>query len=123
VRITVHLDTFDSADPSAYAILWLAPAEHKWSCEGHAGMHLPAWGMLEPADNGVRVTAPDVAHPLFVLDDFAYGSGQDPYEGASGEARWYRHAHHTPVTGHWHVQCVDTESTEPEHRLFADDAS
>lgn len=40
MRITLHLDTFDT-NPSAYAILWLDDASLKWSREAHAGLALP----------------------------------------------------------------------------------
>ncbi|WP_176049719.1 DUF3564 family protein [Burkholderia sp. BCC1644] len=123
MRITVHLDTFAHAGPAAYAIVWLDFDEYKWSCEGHDAMAMPSWGTLARAGNGIRLAAPDSDHPLIVLDDFLSANAKAPPTGASGIARWYRHAHHTQEAGRWHVQCIDTEQAEPEHRLFADDAS
>ncbi|RQZ38487.1 DUF3564 family protein [Burkholderia sp. Bp9090] len=122
MRITVHLDTFAHAGPSAYAIVWLDFDEQKWSCEGHYAMAMPSWGTLARTGDGIRLAVPDASRPLVVLDGFASGNAQAPTVGASGMARWYPHAHHAPDAGRWRVQCLDTEQAEPEHRLFADDA-
>ncbi|MDR8727952.1 DUF3564 family protein [Burkholderia pseudomultivorans] len=123
MRLTVHLDTFGHDTPSAYAIVWLDTGERKWSCEGHADMRLPGWGVLSTAGRDVRLAAPDAGHPLFVLAGFLEADGTPPATGAAGEARWCRHAHHAPTVGRWHLQCVDKTAVDAEHRLFADDES
>jgi len=44
MRITVHPDTVDRVDPSAYAILWLGTKSRKWSREGHGDWTCPNGG-------------------------------------------------------------------------------
>lgn len=118
MRITVHLDTFASADPAAYAILWIDTAERRWSREGHAGVELPAWGNVVCRDGATRVTSADDSHSLCVLEGLDLGAKHGPFEGETGAAHWYRHAHHSPVVGEWHVQCVDETAAPAEHELF-----
>ncbi|AOJ06209.1 DUF3564 domain-containing protein [Burkholderia mayonis] len=118
VRITIHLDTFASTDPASYAILWIDTAEHKWSREGHAGVELPEWGNIVCQSGTTRVTSADDTHSLCVLEGLDLGAKQRPFEGETGAARWYRHAHHAPIVGEWHVQCVDETVAPAEHELF-----
>jgi uncharacterized protein DUF3564 len=121
MRITVRLDAFNCADPSVYAILWLDVQTRKWSREGHAGIDLPEWGTLEPVGPNTRIDASHPAHALCVLKGLNLSSRCGPFEGESGLALWYRNAHHAPVAGQWHVQCVDSTASAPEHGVFADD--
>jgi uncharacterized protein DUF3564 len=121
MRITVHLDTFHCAVPSAYAILWLDLEARKWSREGHAGVELPEWGTLESAGTDTRITGQHAPQALCVLEGLDLSRRHAPFEGESGRALWYRHAHHAPVIGQWHVQCVDRTPSAPEHGVFADD--
>ena len=44
-----------------------------------------------------------------------------PFEGETGRAQWCSDAGKSLMTGHWHVQCVDNENTEPEDGIFAAD--
>ncbi|WP_438332926.1 DUF3564 domain-containing protein [Burkholderia pseudomallei] len=118
VRITVHLDTFASTDPAAYAILWIDTAERRWSREGHAGVELPAWGNVVCRGGTTRVTGADDPHSLCVLEGLDLGAKQGPFEGETGAAHWYPHAHRAPVVGAWHVQCIDETVAPAEHELF-----
>lgn len=90
MRITVHLDTFASTNPAAYAILWIDTVERRWSREGHAGVDLPEWGNVVCRDGATRVTGADDAHSLCVLEGLDLGAKQGPFEGETGAARWYR---------------------------------
>jgi hypothetical protein len=121
MRITIHLDTFDCADPAVYAILWLDSDALKWSREGHAAIDIPVWGRLEQMNSGTRVVAPDNNRAACVLDGLDVVAANGPFEGESGRALWYRHAHHAPIAGKWHVQCVDDSNSSPENSVFADD--
>ena len=121
MRITVHLDTFDHADPSTYAILWLDKDTRQWSREGHAVIELPDWGVLECTREATKVLPPAGHRVLCVLDGLDLVSTIGPFEGESGRALWYRHLHHAPVEGHWHVQWIDETQSEPESGVFADD--
>ncbi len=118
MRITVHLDTFASTDPAAYAILWIDTAERRWSREGHAGVELPAWGNVVCRGGTTRVTGADDPHSLCVLEGLDLGAKQGPFEGETGAAHWYPHAHRAPVVGAWHVQCIDETVAPAEHELF-----
>ncbi|MFC0397310.1 DUF3564 domain-containing protein [Paraburkholderia rhizosphaerae] len=121
MRITVHLDTFNCADPSVYAILWLDVDARKWSREGHAVIDLPEWGTLECSGSDTRIAAQHGGHPVCVLEGLNLSGLCGPFEGESGRALWHRYAHHAPVVGHWHVQCIDATATAPERGVFADD--
>lgn len=119
MRITIHLDTFDSTDPAVYAILWLDNEARKWSREGHAGMHLPEWGNLATTDGTTRIADPATERVLCELEGLDLGAANGPFEGETGRVLWHRHSHHPAVSGHWHVQCVDEMKTAPESGLFA----
>jgi hypothetical protein len=121
MRITLHLDSFECADSSAYAILWLDKQACKWSREGHASMNLPGWGTLEYTQGDTRIMSPEHEQVLCMLEGLDLGASTGPFEGEEGTVRWYRHAHHTPVTGHWHVQWIDPTEADPEQGVFADD--
>ncbi|CAJ3112345.1 Protein of uncharacterised function (DUF3564) [Burkholderia pseudomallei] len=118
MRITVHLDTFASTDPAAYAILWIDTTERRWSRESHAGVELPAWGNVVCRGGTTRVTGADDPHSLCVLEGLDLGAKQGPFEGETGAAHWYPHAHRAPVVGAWHVQCIDETVAPAEHELF-----
>jgi hypothetical protein len=109
MRITLHLDTFDRVSPCAYAILWLDREARQWSREGHVGLDLPEWGTVVVDSHGTQVCGMRDTRPLCVL------------EGETGRAQWCAHAGLPSAEGHWHVQCVDQESVDPEHGLFASD--
>jgi hypothetical protein len=121
MRITVHIDTFDYPDPSVYAILWLDTQAHKWSREGHAAIALPEWGMLVPHGPNTRVAGPHGGRALCDLEGLDLSNPHGPFEGESGRAQWHHHAHQAPVSGRWHVQCIDASEPPAEHSLFADD--
>jgi hypothetical protein len=119
MRITVHLDTFECAD-AAYAILWLDRETCKWSREGHAVIDLPEWGTLVYSKGSTRVHGVAVDRAICELSGLDLTSSIGPFEGESGRALWYRHAHHAPIVGAWHIQCIDNTESEPENGVFAD---
>jgi hypothetical protein len=121
MRITVHLDTFECPDPAVYAILWLDREARRWSREGHAVINVPPWGALSYSNGSTRVYDAAGTHPFCELSGLDLASPEGPFEGESGHALWYRHAHHVPVIGRWHVQCVDDTLAEPENGVFADE--
>lgn len=124
MRITLHLDTFDRVSPCAYAILWLDKEARQWSREGHVGLDLPEWGTLVVDTYGTLVCGTHGTRPLCVLEGLQLDGTDGPFEGETGSAQWCAHAGLPSAQGHWHVQCIDQESGEPEHGLFAaDDAA
>jgi len=119
MRVTVHLDAFQYAD-AAYAVLWLDRESRLWSREGHAVIELPEWGTLAYRNDNTRVYGAGYDRGIFELTALDLGSATGPCEGESGRALWYRHAHHAPVIGKWHVQCVDYTESDPENGVFAE---
>ncbi|ALP67110.1 MULTISPECIES: DUF3564 domain-containing protein [Paraburkholderia] len=119
MRITVHLDTFQCADV-AYAVLWLDRESRKWSREGHAVIDLPAWGALTYPQRNTRIHGAGHDRAICELTGLNLGSPASPCEGESGQALWYRHAHHAPIPGKWHIQCVDNAESDPENGVFAE---
>ncbi|BCG04844.1 hypothetical protein PPGU19_094120 (plasmid) [Paraburkholderia sp. PGU19] len=119
MRITVHLDTFQCAEV-AHAVLWLDRESRKWSREGHAVIDLPEWGTLAYTKGNTRIHAADHDRATCELTGLDLGSTAGPCEGASGQALWYRHAHHTPIPGKLHIQCVDNTASDPENGVFAE---
>ncbi|MBN3752274.1 DUF3564 domain-containing protein [Paraburkholderia sp. Tr-20389] len=119
MRITVHLDTFQCAD-AAYAVLWLDRESRKWSREGHAVIDLPEWGSLASPKGNTRIHGADHDRAICELTGLDLGSVSVPSEGESGQALWYRHAHHAPIIGKWHIQCVDNTESDPENGVFAE---
>ncbi|MGN6230422.1 MAG: DUF3564 family protein [Trinickia sp.] len=122
MRITLHLDTFDT-DPRAYAILWLDDGLLKWSREAHGGLTLPEWGPLRAEPSGTLICEPSGTRPLFLLEGLQLGTQGGPFEGELGLVRQCTPDSSNPTSGHWHVQCLDNENVAPECGLFADDWS
>jgi len=121
MRITVHLDTFDRLDPTAYAIVWLDKDAGKWSREGHLGIALPPWGYFDIVDGHTRLNDATNRHAVCVLEGLGFTEDTGPFEGEEGAASWRANALAAPATGRWHVQWIDQTETEPEYGLFADD--
>ncbi|MCC8395912.1 DUF3564 domain-containing protein [Paraburkholderia sp. MMS20-SJTR3] len=119
MRLTVHLDTFDRVNPMAFAILWLDKDTLRWSREGHFGLDLPSWGVLNQDGANVLVCGHDGAAPVCVLDGFDLNNPCGPFEGETGCVHWCAERGRELLSGHWRVQCVDTETSEPEHGVFA----
>lgn len=120
MRITLHLDTFDT-NPSAYAILWLDDASLKWSREAHAGLALPAWGTVRTEAGRTLILDPSGTQQLCKLEGLGLGTDGGPFEGEVGRASWCNRGSTKRMLGDWHVQCVDCETSEPEFGVFADD--
>ncbi|MBC8751092.1 MULTISPECIES: DUF3564 domain-containing protein [Paraburkholderia] len=121
MRLTIHLDTFDRVNPMAFAILWLDNETRQWSREGHLGLELPEWGTLHVDCGNTLVCGPHDSVPCCVLEGLDLNVSGGPFEGETGRAQWCANAGMTLMSGHWHIQCVDHESAEPENGIFADD--
>ncbi|MEX3972663.1 MULTISPECIES: DUF3564 domain-containing protein [Paraburkholderia] len=121
MRITLHLDTFECTEPSVYAILWLDRDARKWSREGHAVIDLPEWGALALSNDSTRILDPAGDRVCCELAGLDLLDLDGPFEGESGQARWYRDAGRAPIAGQWHVQWIDGTESEPEHGVFADE--
>ncbi len=121
MRLTVHVDSFDNVDPSAYAILWLDAGTRRWSREGHFGLDLPEWGTWTVEQDGTLIRSPHDTRSLCVLDGLDMNRPGGPFEGETGAARWSGDEARQHIAGRWHVQCIDPETAPPEHSLFADD--
>ncbi|MBB5444951.1 MULTISPECIES: DUF3564 domain-containing protein [unclassified Paraburkholderia] len=118
MRLTVHLDTFDRVNPMAFAILWLDKDTRQWSREGHFGLELPEWGALHMDCGNTLVCAPHSTVPVCVLEGFDLNQLDGPFEGEVGRVQWCAERDRM-TSGHWRVQCVDAEQTEPENGVFA----
>ncbi|NML31196.1 DUF3564 domain-containing protein [Paraburkholderia antibiotica] len=119
MRLTVHLDTFDRVHPMAFAILWLDRNTRKWSREGHFGLDLPEWGVLHMDCGNTLVCAPHCTVPVCVLEGLDLNATDGPFEGEVGRVQSCAERGRSLMTGHWRVQCIDTEPSEPENGLFA----
>ncbi|MFM0551190.1 DUF3564 domain-containing protein [Paraburkholderia sediminicola] len=119
MRLTIHLDTFDRVNPMAFAILWLDNERRQWSREGHMGLDLPEWGALQVDCGNTLVCGPHDSTPCCVLEGLDLNTSSGPFEGETGRAQWCADSGRSLITGHWHVQCVDNENTEPEDGIFA----
>ncbi|KAE8759177.1 MULTISPECIES: DUF3564 domain-containing protein [Paraburkholderia] len=123
MRLTIHLDTFDRVNPMAFAILWLDNETRQWSREGHMGLELPEWGALHVDCGNTLICGPHDSTPCCVLEGLDLNATSGPFEGETGRAQWCWDAGRSLMTGHWHVQCVDNENTEPEDGIFAADGN
>ncbi len=81
MRLTVHVDSFDNVDPSAYAILWLDAGTRRWSREGHFGLDLPEWGTWTVEQDGTLIRSPHDTRSLCVLDGLDMNRPGGPFEG------------------------------------------
>lgn len=122
MRVTVHLDSFDQLDPSAYAIVWVDTETKKWSREGHAGVNLSEWGQCRPSPGGTTLLACEDQHEVCTLEGLDLATGEGPFEGECGGVRLNQRLNAGLLEGHWHVQCVDECVPDPEDGLFADEA-
>ncbi|MBB5507879.1 DUF3564 domain-containing protein [Paraburkholderia atlantica] len=121
MRLTVHLDTFDRVNPMAFAILWLDKDTRQWSREGHFGLELPEWGALHVDCGNTLVCAPHGTVPVCVLEGLDLNQPDGPFEGEVGRVQWCAEPGRNLMCGHWRVQCIDVEQTEPENSVFATD--
>lgn len=123
MRVTVHLDSFDRLARSAYAIVWIDKESGKWSREGHAGIDLPEWGRYRRTPDGTCLVAGEAAGEmpgdLCTIEGLDLAAGDGPFEGEDGSVHWNARTETGPLAGHWHVQCVDDDGSEPEEGLFA----
>jgi hypothetical protein len=119
MRLTVHLDTFDHAHPTAFAILWLDNDTRQWSREGHDGLDLPEWGTLHGDCGNTLMCGPHDTTPTCVLEGLDLNDCNSKSEGESGRVHLCAQPGRILMSGHWHVQCVDNEEVVPEHGLFA----
>ncbi|MEX3897664.1 DUF3564 domain-containing protein [Paraburkholderia sp. BR10954] len=121
MRLTVHLDTFDRVNPMAFAILWLDKDTRQWSREGHFGLDLPDWGALHVGCGNTLVCAPHGTTPVCALEGLDLNQLDGPFEGEIGRVQWCAEGGRSLISGHWRVQCIDVEQTEPETSVFATD--
>ncbi|WP_321937859.1 DUF3564 family protein [Paraburkholderia sp. J8-2] len=122
MRVTVHLDSFDQLDPTAYAIIWIDTEERKWSREGHAGVTLPEWGQCSASPSGTSLLACEDQRDVCTLEGLDLGASDGPFEGECGAARLRAGMSAAPLDAHWRVQCIDGNVPDPEDGLFADEA-
>lgn len=122
MRVTVHLDSFDQLDSSAYAIIWIDTKAKKWSREGHAGVSLPEWGQCRSSPDGASLLACEDQQEVCTLEGLELGAKDGPFEGECGRVRLRSRVSAEPLEGHWRVQCVDESLPTPEEGLFADEA-
>ncbi|WDD91525.1 DUF3564 domain-containing protein [Burkholderia sp. FERM BP-3421] len=108
MRITVHLDAFDR-HPNTYAILWFDKSHHRWSREGHAGLSLPAGGLLACVHGATRLAAQPGGEFDCVLEGLDLTHVDGPFEGETGIARWRATPEARAALGVWHVQCIDAD--------------
>lgn len=121
MRVTVHLDSFDQLDPSAYAIVWIDTEAKKWSREGHAGVSLSEWGQCAPSPGGTGLFACQDRGEVCTLEGLNLEASEGPFEGECGSVRWHQRLNAGSLEGRWHVQCVDESVPDPEDGLFADE--
>ncbi|WP_248323794.1 MULTISPECIES: DUF3564 family protein [unclassified Caballeronia] len=129
MRITLKLDAFDHAAQPAFAVLWIDRERGRWSREAHERVELPAWGTWESAREGTLLRDSGSITPLVLLHGLVLAALPKttgvPREMQQGRAESLasRGSSSTPakVFGHWHIQCIDCETTVPEHELFSDE--
>jgi hypothetical protein len=120
MRVTVHLDTFSSLSPSAFAILWCDPETGRWSREGHAGIDLPEWGVLREDGCDTVLEDPMRTCTLFALEGLDLCASPVPHRGEDGVALYRPGMSAYGTAGHWSVQCVDPRNVCAEHSVFAE---
>ncbi|BCQ28990.1 DUF3564 family protein (plasmid) [Caballeronia sp. NK8] len=131
MRITIKLDAFNQDADSAYAVLWLDKERGRWSREAHERIELPSWGTCEFTQGGMLLRGPGTSAAVAMLE----GLGLAAREAAFGTPELMTaqrgravvcgygesNASHVKNAGYWHIQCVDTETTIPEHEIFSDE--
>ncbi|WP_321948157.1 DUF3564 family protein [Paraburkholderia sp. J10-1] len=122
MRVTVHLDSFDQLDPTAYAIIWIDTEGRKWSREGHAGVTLPEWGQCCSSPRGTSLLACEDQREVCLLEALDLGASDGPFEGEGGAAHLNAGISTGPLEARWRVQCIDESVPDPEDGLFADEA-
>ena len=122
MRVTVHLDSFDRLDPSAYAIVWIDTESQKWSREGHAGVSVPEWGRYRCTPGGTVLLAGENLRDVCLLEGLYLAAPDGPFEGEGARAQWLSSVNAEPLEGRWQVQCIDESVPHPEDGLFADEA-
>jgi Protein of unknown function (DUF3564) len=116
MRITIKLD--QPADPDAFAVLWLDLESRHWSREMHNGVEIPSWGLMRAAPGATLICDPDSPHPLCALTGLDLEDRTRLIEGQSGHVLWYCDSNLGARLDCWHVQCIESESTEAENEVF-----
>ncbi|OXC72173.1 DUF3564 family protein [Caballeronia sordidicola] len=116
MRITIKLD--QRADPDAFAVLWLDLESRHWSREMHSGVDIPSGGLMRTAPGGTLICDPDSPHPLCALTELDLEDRARLIEGQSGHVSWHCESNLGVRLDRWHVQCIDSESTEAENEVF-----
>jgi hypothetical protein len=116
MRITIKLD--QPADPDAFAVLWLDLETNHWSREMHSGVDIPSWGLMRAAPGATRLCAPDSPDPLCALTGLDLEDRARLIEGQSGQVSWYCDSNLGVRLNRWHVQCIESDSTEAENEVF-----
>jgi hypothetical protein len=117
MRITVKLDC--SADPGAFAILWLDLDVRHWSREMHSGVDIPSWGLVRTTHGGAAVICdPDSTDALCTLTGLDLENRTPLIEGLYGDVAWYGDPNLEVRLDRWHVQCIESDSIEAENAVF-----
>src|SRR5260370_42331884 len=116
MRITIKLD--QPEEPDAFAVLWLDLESRHWSREMHSGVDIPSWGLVRTAPGATLLCDPDSPHPLCALSGLDLEDRTHLVEGQSGHVLWYCDSNLGVRLNRWHVQCIESESTEAENEVF-----
>lgn len=131
MRITIKLDAFNQDVDSAYAVLWLDKERGRWSREAHDRIELPSWGTWEFTPGGTLLRGLRTSAAVAMLEGLRLAA-REPASGTAelmtaqrgravvfgcGESNVSR----VMNSGYWHIQCVDSETTIPEHEIFSDE--
>ena len=120
MRITIHVDAFNTLNPRASAIIWCDREARRWSREAHMGIELPEWGTLREDGDDLLLEDEAQTRTLFVLEGLDIESNPCLHTGTHGKALYCPGISELGVAGHWSLQCVDPEAVHPEHSVFAD---
>jgi hypothetical protein len=116
MRITIKLDQPANAD--AFAVLWLDLKTHHWSREMHSGVDIPSWGLMRAAPGTTLICAPDSPDSLCALTGLDLEDRTHLVESQSGQVSWHGNSNPGAQLDRWHVQCIESNSTEAEHEVF-----
>jgi hypothetical protein len=117
MRLTILINGSDPTVNNDYAVLWLDTDEHRWSRAAHQGIDLHPWGELNDADGVTRLCAPSTDAPLCTLNGLHVDRKQQ-VTSPEGAAEWTAQPAAKPANGYWHLQAVDRQKIQAEHRVF-----
>jgi hypothetical protein len=116
MRLTIRINSNDSATRQSYAVLWVDTDEGLWSREAHQGIDLPTWGKVKDVEGAMALCAADSGQAVCRLQGLSFAATQRSAGSRRDQGTAVIAGRHTRSA--WRLQAVDTCTKAPEYEEF-----